>query len=250
MLGDLAAHGGGSGRRQARRIRRSAAEEQQDAPQDANATLRCASRPRRLDAAATAACSSATRASSPPEPMARTRACCPAEKMKDYKLPRAVPDPLAGPLSRLDPRLQGRRAGLLELQRRRAVHRMDPAGRAGAALRRQAGMGQRQDARHQSAGSERVPQAEVPQRLAVHIGCGRVLTCKMPTGTSAADREVCSTTTAIAAGAAIYWFHASPLSGRTRLDRCLSIGADCQCPRSARARCGRWCAARTPPYPP
>ena len=46
----------------------------------------------------------------------RTR-LVPAEKMKDYKLPPPAADALARPLPRLDPRLQGRRSGVLELQR-------------------------------------------------------------------------------------------------------------------------------------
>ena len=78
----------------------------------------------------------------------RTR-LVPAAKMKDYKLPRAVPDPLARPLSRLDPRLQRRRAVVLELQRRRPVRAVDAAGRDRHEVRRQADVGRGEDAVHE-----------------------------------------------------------------------------------------------------
>ena len=67
----------------------------------------------------------------------------PVEKMKDYRMPPPAADALARPLSRLDSRLQGRRPGMLELQRRRSVRRMDAAGRDRAPHGRQARVGSR-----------------------------------------------------------------------------------------------------------
>ena len=93
----------------------------------------------------------------------------PVEKMKDYQVPAAAADPLARPLSRLDPRLQGRRPGLLELQRGRAVRRVDAARRDRAARRRQAGVRCREDAVHQQRRSQQVPEADLPQRLAAQL---------------------------------------------------------------------------------
>ena len=54
-----------------------------------------------------------------------------------------------GPLSRLDSRRQGRRAGLLEFQRRRAVRAVDAAGRDRHAGGRQADVGRGKEALHQ-----------------------------------------------------------------------------------------------------
>ena len=84
-------------------------------------------------------------------------------------VPAAHADALARPLPRLDPRLQRRRSGMLEFQRRRAVCRMDAAGGDRAAGARQAGVGRGEDAVHQQRGSKSVSEAHVPQRLVVHI---------------------------------------------------------------------------------
>ena len=43
----------------------------------------------------------------------------PVEKMKDYRMPPPLLTRSPGHYARLDPRLQGRRSGLLELRRRR-----------------------------------------------------------------------------------------------------------------------------------
>ena len=57
----------------------------------------------------------------------------PVEKMQDYKMPPPLLTRSPGHIPRLHPRLQGRRPGLLQLQRGRAVRRMDAARRDRAA---------------------------------------------------------------------------------------------------------------------
>ena len=78
----------------------------------------------------------------------RTR-LVPAEKMRDYQLPAAIPLPLTRPLPRLDSRSQRRRARVLELQRRRTVCAMDAARRDRDEVRRQADVGYGEDALHE-----------------------------------------------------------------------------------------------------
>ena len=53
----------------------------------------------------------------------------PGSRWAEYTAAAAHADALAGTSARLDPRLQGRRAGVLELRRRRALHGMDGARR-------------------------------------------------------------------------------------------------------------------------
>ena len=67
----------------------------------------------------------------------RTR-LLPDAKMKDYKLPPPVLTRSPGHYRRLDSRLQGRRTGVLEFQRGRAVRAVDAAGRDRHEVRRQA----------------------------------------------------------------------------------------------------------------
>ena len=112
----------------------------------------------------TAACSSATRACITTGTYGEQTRLLPVEKMKDYKFPPPLLTRSPGPLPRLDPRLQGRRPGLLELQRGGAVRRVDAARRDRAARRRQARIRSGEDADHQQRRSQQVPEARVSAR--------------------------------------------------------------------------------------
>ena len=92
------------------------------------------------------------------------RTDAPAAGGEDARLqvPLAAVDPFAGALPRLDPRLQGRRPGLLQLQRVGAVRGVDAAGRDRAARGRQAGIRPGEDADHEQRGSEQVSGADGP----------------------------------------------------------------------------------------
>ncbi len=74
-------------------------------------------------------------------------------------------DPLAGASARLDSRLQGRRAGVLALWRRRPLHGVDGAWRSGHARRRQVVVGSKEDGVHEQPGSQQVREAGVPQGM-------------------------------------------------------------------------------------
>ena len=96
----------------------------------------------------------------------RTR-LVPAAKMKDYKLPPPMLHALARATIATGSAPQGRRAVVLELQRLRPVRAVDAARGDRDAVRRQADVGRGEDAVHEQRGSERVPEAEVPQGLEV-----------------------------------------------------------------------------------
>src|SRR5207247_119172 len=79
----------------------------------------------------------------------------------------AVADALARAHAGLGPILQGRRAVLLQLQRRRAVRRVDGARRHRVPSAGKAGMGQQESPLHQQRRSEQVREARVPEGLGI-----------------------------------------------------------------------------------
>src|SRR5512144_1193917 len=79
----------------------------------------------------------------------------------------ATADAISRPSPRLDPRVQGRRTGVLELQRRWPVRGVDAAWRDRDEVRGQARLGRRQEALHEQQRGQPLPQTEVPQRLEV-----------------------------------------------------------------------------------
>ncbi len=76
---------------------------------------------------------------------------------------------VARPLPRLDSRLQGRRPGLLELQRLRPVRGVDAPRSHRTPHRRQGGVRPGEDAHHQQRRGQQVHQADVPQGLGAEL---------------------------------------------------------------------------------
>ena len=89
----------------------------------------------------------------------------PGERWADYTLPPQFLTRSPGTSARLDPRLQGRRAGVLELRDRRAVHRVAGARLGGRARRTASCSTTRRPACSPTARGQQVPEARLPQGL-------------------------------------------------------------------------------------
>jgi hypothetical protein len=96
----------------------------------------------------TVRCSSDPRASCQPMPTGPLSGCFRSAPQR-LRLAADLLEPLPRAPSRSDPRLQGRRSGVFELQRFRTVRGVDCHGSDFVARRRQTGLGQRAHAVHQ-----------------------------------------------------------------------------------------------------
>ena len=95
----------------------------------------------------------------------RRRAPAAGSSLERLHAAAAVADPVAGAHARLDPRLQGRRPGVLRFQHRGPLRRVAVADCHRVPGSRQAGLGQQESALHQQRGGQQIREAGLPQRL-------------------------------------------------------------------------------------